>query len=190
MSAMEIALTWDLLIVVFFAIVVAYSFIVGKDESVKIVIASYIAIVSVQAIGNLLELLAGQSQTVTDLLGFELNMDIISTIKLILFVAMIVFLSIRGGFEMEYARGITGVWELATTGAFGFALSGLLLSALLTYIAAKPILDEGLSSAPLLAPLLQSSTLVQMMVDYQNVWFCLPALLLLIVGFLGAKNAS
>ncbi len=187
---MHVALTWDLLVIVFFAIVVAYSFIVGKDESVKIVIASYIAIVAVQAVGNILELLAGESQTVMDLLGFNLDMNVVSIIKLALFVASIIFLSIRGGFVLEYDRSLGNVWEFALTGAFGFATSGLLLTALLTYIAARPILDEELASAPLLAPLLAQSTLVHFMVDYQNIWFCLPAILLLIVGFLTQRESA
>lgn len=185
---MDITLTWDLIVIVFFAIVVAYSFIVGKDESVKIIIASYIAIVAVQAIGNLLELLSGQSGFVMQTLGFVLDRNIISTVKLILFVAMIIFLAIRGGFEMEYAKAIDGVWEIILTAAFGFGTAGLLLTALLTYIAAKPILDSTLHNAPLLAPLLSQSTLVQAMVDYQNVWFCLPAILLLAVGFVSNRS--
>lgn len=186
---MEISLTWDLMVIVFFAVIVAYSFIVGKDESVKIIIASYISIVSVQAIGNLLETLSGQSASMLDLLGFALDMDIISTIKLILFVSMIIILAIRGGFEMEYASDLSGVWDPVVTAAFGFATSGLLLSALLTYVAAKPLLDDTLAQAPLLQPLLMDSTLVQIMVEYQNIWFCLPALLLLAVGFIGSRNS-
>ena len=182
-QSMNITLTWDLIVIVFFAVIVAYSFIVGKDESVKIIIASYIAIVAVQAIGNLLELLSGQTGMVMQMLGFVLDRNIISTIKLVLFVAMIIFLAIRGGFEMEYAKEIEGIWEIVLTAAFGFSTAGLLLTALLTYIAAKPILDSTLRTAPLLAPLLNQSTLVQVMVDYQNLWFCLPAILLLGVGF-------
>ncbi len=185
---MEISLTWDLIVIIFFAIVVAYSFIVGKDESVKIIIASYISIVSVQAIGNLLEMLNGQSASMLDMLGFGLSMDVISIIKLVLFTAMIIFIAIKGGFEMEYAKDLNGVWEPIVTGALGFVTSGLLLCGLLTYIAAKPLLDSTLAQAPLLQPLLQNSTLVHAMVDYQNVWFCLPAILLLVVGFLNTEK--
>jgi hypothetical protein len=179
---MPLTLSWDLIVIVFFAVIVAYSFIVGKDESVKIIISSYISIVAVQAIGNLLSLLSSQSTSVMDLLGFGLSPNVISIVKLILFVVMIIFLAIRGGFEMQYAKEISGVWEPVVTGAFGFATAGLLLTALLTYVAAKPLLDFSLSSAPLIQPLLRDSTLVQYMVDYQNVWFCLPAVLLLGVG--------
>ena len=184
---MQVNLTWDLIVIVFFALILAYSFIVGKNESVKIIIASYIAIVAVQAVGNLLTLVLGQSQSIANFLGIGLNGNILSTVKLILFVATIIFLAVKGGFEMEYAKDIQGVWNTALTAAFGFATAGLLLTALLTYIAAKPILDDTLRTAPLLAPLLAQSRLVAIMIEYQNVWFCLPAILLLVVGFLHTK---
>lgn len=185
---MPITLSWDLIVIVFFATVVAYSFIVGKDESVKIIIATYIATVAVQAIGNLFSVLSTQSSSTMNLLGFGLNADVISIFKLILFVAMIIFLAIRGGFEMDYAKEIGGVWDPVVTAAFGFATAGLLLISLLTYIAARPILDSALATAPLLQPLLTGSTLVQYMVLYQNLWFCLPALLLLVVGFVATRG--
>lgn len=179
---MPLTLTWDLIVIIFFALIVAYSFIVGKDQAVKIIIASYISIVAIQALGNILSLLSNQSTSIMDLLGFGLSPSVISIIKLVLFVVMIIFMAIRGGFEMSYEKEIGGIWEPIITGAFGFATAGLLLTALLTYVAAKPLLDSALSSAPLLQPLLNGSTLVYYMVDYQNVWFAFPALLLLGVG--------
>lgn len=183
---MHVALTWDLLVIVFFAVVVAYSFIVGKDESVKIIISTYISLVAVQAIGGIIGMLNGvQSDSWMQTLGLGIDMDIVSTIKLVLFVGMIVSLAIKGGFEMEYAKNLSGMWEPVVTAGLGFVTAGLLLTSLLTYIAARPIADDTLRSAPLLSPLLQDSQLVQIMVDYQYVWFCLPAILLLVVGFLG-----
>lgn len=181
---MQLTLSWDLIVIVFFALILAYSFIVGKNESAKIIIASYIAIVAVQAIGNLLALGLGEGQTAAQFLGLGLSTNVLSTVKLILFVATIIVLAIRGGFEMEYGKEITGIWNTVLTAAFGIATAGLLLTALLTDIAGKPILDSSLKTAPLLAPLFQQSQLVQIVVEYQNVWFCLPAVLLVIVGFL------
>ncbi|HVW66801.1 MAG TPA: hypothetical protein VHA78_03650 [Candidatus Peribacteraceae bacterium] len=185
---MHVTLSWDLIVVVFFAIVLAYSFIVGKNESVKIIIASYIAIVAVAAIGNLLDMGLGGSQSMMQMLGFSLDKNTLSTVKLILFVAVIIFLAIRGGFEMEYAKDIDGVWEIVLTAGFGIATAGLLLTALLTYIGAEPLLDPNLGSAPLLQPLLEESQLVGYMVQYQAVWFALPAVLLLIVGFVNGEK--
>lgn len=186
---MSLTLSWDLLIIVFFAVIVAYSFIVGKDESVKIIIATYIAIVAVQGTGNILtalfgetSTLAGQSQSLLASLGFTLDVNMISIMKIVLFVAFIVFLSIRGGFTMTYDKVLSGIWDILLTGAFGFGTSGLMVSTLLTYVADRPLLDASLASAPALAPLLGDGRLVRIMVEYQDVWFALPAFMLLAVG--------
>lgn len=185
---MEITLSWDLMVIVFFAVVIAYSFIVGKDESIKIVIASYISILAVQGIGNILSMFFQNAGSMTAFLGMEVNNNIVSTAKLIIFVAMIIFLAIRGGFEMQSSSSLGGIVEPIITAAFGIATAGLLLTALLTFIAARPLLDLTLINAPLLAPLLQQSTLVRWMVVYQHVWFSLPALLLLVIGFLNNRE--
>jgi hypothetical protein len=187
---MEITLSWDLLVILFFAIVTAYSFIVGKDESVKIIIASYIAIVAVQGLGNLLALVVGKTTEMAGLLGLGADPNVVAIVKLLLFVAVIIFLAIKGGFAIDEEPSIGTLWETIFTAAFGFATSGLLLSALLTYVAARPLLDTQLSSAPLLSPLITQSSLVRVMVDYQDGWFALPAVLLIVLGILRAREAA
>jgi lipoprotein signal peptidase len=52
---MEINLSWDLFVVVFFTVIIAYSFIIGRNQTLKIIIASYIAILTSDGIGNLIE---------------------------------------------------------------------------------------------------------------------------------------
>lgn len=187
---MPLTLSWDLIVIIFFAVIVAYSFIVGKDESMKIIIASYISIVAVQAIGQLLSMLSVQSSGMVDMLGFGFDTDIVSIIKLVLFIGMIIFLAIRGGFEMEYTKEIEGFWDPVITAVCGFLTAGLLLTALLTYVAAKPLLDSSLATAPLLQPLLVGSTLVAFMVEWQNVWFCLPAILMMVVGYMASRSTN
>ncbi len=187
---MELALTWDLLVIVFFAVVVAYSFIVGKDEAVKIIIASYIAIVAVQAVGNLMAMLVGDAQSFAQFVGLRVDHSVISIIKLALFVAVIIGLSVSGGFDTDYPHALPGFWEPVATAIFGLLTAGLLLSALLTYIGATPILDGNLANAPFLTPIVQSSPLVRMMVEYQNLWFALPAVLLFTIGILSKRSSS
>lgn len=190
---MQITLSWDLMVIVFFAVVIAYSFIVGKDESIKIVIASYISILAVQGIGNLLfkayestgMIAPGASEAMS---SSSTDTNILAIAKLIIFVAMIIFLALKGGFEMQNSSSLGGIIEPLFTALFGIATAGLLLASLLTFIAARPLLDTTLISAPLLSPLLAQSTLVQWMVIYQDVWFCLPAVLLLVIGFLNSRG--
>ena len=187
---MQLTLSWDLLVIIFFATVTAYSFIVGRDAAVKIIIAAYIAIVAVQGTGNMLSLLSPASASALSIVGLALTEQWLVLIKICLFVAVILFLALRGGFDMHYVKDIPGIWDTFLTGVFGFATSGLILSTLLTYIAGRPILDVGLSTAPPLTPLLASSTLIRVMIDYQNLWFTFPAVLLLAMGFFSTEEAE
>ena len=169
--------------IVFFAIICAYSFIVGKHESVKIIIATYIAIVAIQGLGNLVAQIAAYTESYTDMLNMGGNTNVLSILKLAGFVAVIIFLSIRGGFDMEYSKDLGSLVDSLLVGAFGFSTAGLLVVSLLTFVAGSPLLDPHLASAAALKPLLESSQLVQAMVEYQNLWFALPAILLVVLGF-------
>jgi uncharacterized membrane protein YcfT len=185
---MEIALTWDLFVIVFFAVIISYSFIVGKHESIKIIIATYIAILAVQGVGNIIERLSGETEPVLDVLGVSVDITLFSTTKLLLFVVAIIILAVRGGFEVEFSKETNGIVSAIITGLFGFGTAGLLLSTLITYLAGMPLLSSKLAEAPAISPLLTQSKLIEVMIVNQDLWFSFPALLLLCVGFLGSET--
>lgn len=186
--SMDLSLSWDLLVIVFFAVICAYSFIVGKHESVKIIIASYIAIVAVQGLGNLAAQALLYSKDYIEMVGIGADLKILSTIKLAAFVGAIIFLAIRGGFDMEYTKDLGNTVDSLLVAAFGFSTAGLLMVSLLTFVAGSPLLDPNLAQAAALQPLLNSSELVKVLVDWQNLWFALPAIFLLILGFFAGDN--
>jgi len=101
---MQLTLSWDLFVIVFFAVVITYSFIIGKHESVKIIISTYIAIVAAQGMGNLIERLSTESQPLFSMVGLTLDIQLLATTKLILFILTIIFLAVRGGFEIDYQK--------------------------------------------------------------------------------------
>lgn len=181
---MTINLTWDLFIIVFFALIVAYSFIIGKHEAVKIIIATYVAMVAVQGLGNLLERMALGTPAILASMGLIMNGALIAMIKIGVFVTAIILISIRGGMEIEYEREPSTIVNTLLTGFFGFATAGLLLSTLTTYISGMPLLDASLADAPSLAPFLLQSRLLLVLVQFQDLWFALPAILLVVIGFI------
>ncbi len=189
MFIMDITLSWDLFVIVFFALVITYSFIIGKHESVKIIIASYIAIVSVQGIGNLLARFSGDSQPMFQMLGITVDITLLATTKLVLFVGAIIFLAVRGSFEVEFRREPGGALNSVLTGVFGFSTAGLLLSTLLTYVADVPLLSKNIADSATIATIVKQSHLMSTMVNYQDIWFALPALLILGTGFIGKENS-
>ncbi len=181
---MTLVLSWDLLLIVVIALVIAYSFIVGKEESVKIILSTYVAAVAVQGIGNILQKLIGSSQDMLGTLGLLPQDSWISTFKLGLFVVAVVFLAVRAGFDIRYTRTTQGWQDAVMTGLIGFANASLLLATLVAFVAGKTILDPMLPYAPALQPIMEQSALVWALVQYQDLWFALPAFLLLGAGFM------
>ena len=180
---MDLTLTWDLFISFFFAVVTAYSFIIGKHQTLKILVAVYIAILATQGLGNIFMRLTGEAEPVYRIfrvLGVSLNVSTMSVAKLVAFMIVIVAVALKGGFNVEYGKSHSSLIALLGTGLFGFATAGLIIISLLTFVAGAPLLDKTLGAQEILKPLMDSSRLVQVMVLNQDLWFSLPALL---VGF-------
>jgi hypothetical protein len=116
---MQVTLSWDLLIILFVALVVAYSFIVGKDASVKIIVATYISVIAVQALGNVAILLT--SASTASMIGLSLSPSVLAIGKLILFAAAVVFMAVKGGIHVETGGGFGTIWDIAISAALGFS---------------------------------------------------------------------
>ncbi len=182
---MNVTLSWDLFIIVFFGLVIAYSFIIGKHESIKVIIATYISIVAVEGIGNLLQRVTGQSESILNVLGFSVDLTVLMSAKLVFFVAIIIFLAIRGGLNIEYGKEMNTIINIIITGLFGFATAGLLMSALITLIGEPAQLAaQSVDQSSALSSIAQQSKLIQAIVLNQDLWLSLPALLLIGVGII------
>ncbi len=181
---MTVTLSWDLFVIVFFAIVMAYSFIIGKHQSVKVIIAAYISIIATQGLGNAIFRMIGETQGMMDVMGFVFNFTILSALKVFLFALFIIILAIRSGIHVAYTKEAGSIMNAIYTACFGFATAGLIVSTILTYVAGNAIMDPSIALSPAIAPLAQSSPLMQIMILNQDLWFALPALLLIAAGFI------
>lgn len=163
--------------------VTAYGFVVGKKECVKVIVGTYMAAVSIQAIIMLCARIEPEFMQLLRSLGFGISPDIFSSAKLVLFLCMMVLIAVRGGLDVQYAKENWQLTNIIVTGLFGIATAGLMVVSLITYLSAVPLLSPQLGMTPLLLPIIQQSTLLKILIHYQDIWFALPALLLLIVGF-------
>jgi hypothetical protein len=181
---MNFTLSWDLFIIVFFAIVISYSFIIGKTQSVKVIIASYISIIATQGIGNVIERLSGNSNVAMQIMDVPVNLSVLAGVKIFLFAFFIIVLSMRSGIAIAYAKESSSVAGMVFTALFGFATAGLIVSTILTYATGKGILDMSLAIDPGVLPLVENSVIMLMMILNQDIWFTLPALLIIAAGFI------
>ena len=187
---MTITPTWDLFIVVFFGLVITYSFIIGKHEAVKIIISTYIAILAVEGIANIIARITGDSRPLLNVMGLNVDTDILTAVKLIVFIALIIFICVRSGLEVDYNKDPGGPVNVLLTAVFGFATAGLLLISLVIFVTDISLLDPAIEQNETMAALLQKSRLMQVMILNQDLWFSLPALLLIAVGLISADASN
>lgn len=178
-----LTLSWDLFIVVFFAIVMSYSFIIGKHQSMKIIIASYIAIIATQGIGNVAARLLAASGGTLESMGIPVDPTMIALGKIFFFAVCVIIFVIRSGIEVSYEKDAGTILNIVYTGLFGFSTAGLVVSTILTYSSGAGILDNAIAAGSI-APLAAGSTLMQLMILNQDIWYTLPAFLIIAMGFL------
>jgi hypothetical protein len=180
---MNLTLSWDLFVIVFAALIVAYTFIIGRGESIKIIIASYIGIIAVQGIASALERLNAQLGSIVSYLGIPAGQSWILVVgKLVLFIAIVILLTIRSGIEVRYDKEPNAVIGIVLTLLFGIATAGLLITTILTYVTGVPLLEMNLSTVQALGPVIQQSQIMQLLIQNQDVCFTLPAVVLAVMG--------
>lgn len=182
---MPLSVSWDLFIAVFIALVVAYSFIIGKHESVKVIVAAYIAIVAVHGIESLAIRYYPLLQSTLGTLQIGFTPLSISMIKLVLFIVAVIVFTLKGGLAVSYEGEPGVVTNTLMTLTLGVAKAGLLLSTLMSYVAGAPLFrDAQAPTAAWITPLLEQSVILRLMLEERDVWFALPALVLLLVDLL------
>ena len=183
---MDIRLSWDLFVLVFFGIVIAYSFIIGRNQTLKIIIASYMAILSADGIGNICKLYVFPGMPA--LQGAEADNALI-ILKIFVFVLGIVLIAIKGGFYVDIMFERSLVTRLLATLTFGFLNAGLIVSTMLVYISGASFVSGTLQIATQ-TNLYQESTFVKLMIDNYNIWFALPAIAVVLLSFFEPRQST
>lgn len=185
-------LSWDLFIVVIFAVIITYSFIIGKTNTLKVIIGSYIAILTADGLGNLFKQYLLTSNKVLAFLNFfgvDGEDKTIILVKVLVFIAAIIILSIKGSFEIQSSVAKHGVVGLILNLIFGFLSAGLVISTLLIYASGASFVGGTVSMINnTLATAYGESQMVKLMIDNYNLWFALPAVSFLAISLFNKKE--
>ena len=181
---MNINLSWDLFIIVFFGIIVAYSFIVGKDNNIKVILATYVSALCADAVGNLFSnslALSGNFMKLMSLFGMHNEDAAIVVINVITFITFIVLLSVKGAYHIELERKGGNTTRLILGLIFGFLSACLIISIALIFISgASFIMDSSITASPAFQDIYGQSQIARILIDQYSLWFLLPA-----IAFLG-----
>lgn len=182
---MELIPTWDLIIIVFFVIIMAYSLIIGRGQTLKVILATYVSLLAADGIGNLI---------VRFLIGPDASFQIFSIqpsqygvvmLKLIIMLVMVVLLVLRGGYEAAEPDAGGPFLNSFSSVLLGFLSAGLIVSGILVYLSGGSFLPNiGFEPTTLAVSIYNSSQLAQILIDNSSVWFSLPALGFVLIGLM------
>lgn len=185
---MDIHLSWDLFILVFFIVIVAYSFIIGRDNTLKVILGTYVAALAADATGSLL----GKSFSGSDMLSNVLEFvslgneaELIIFIKVIVFVMMVILFSVRGAFHVETDADSSATVRLLLSVLYAVMSAGLIISTILVFVSGVSFVGGGNveTTGTALWDIYSQSQFVRSLVGNSYLWFSIPALAFLVHSF-------
>jgi len=185
-------LSWDLFILVFFAVVIAYSFIIGRNQTLKVILGTYVSILCADGLGNLFAKYLAPSQAFLRLMKlFAVTSEDQSIVffKVLIFLVLIVLIAVRGMFEVNSEEHGSTPIRIVTLFILGLMSAGLMMSTVLVFISGASLIGSDISGTNILADVYNDSRLVRIMLDFANIWFFLPGLAFIVLGIIHKKSA-
>ena len=189
---MNLTLSWDLFILVFFAVVIAYSFIIGRNATLKVITSTYVAILCADGIGNLFaKHLAGSESFLKLLKLFSIGNSDQATafFKVLVLIVIVVLIAVRGLFTYDANDSRPVSLRLAIVLLLGVLSAGLMMSAMLIFVSGQSLVTSIFTVSSILSDIYTQSRLVRIMIDYSNFWFFLPGLAVICVSLFHKKSA-
>ena len=180
----HLTLNWDLSIVVFFAVAMSYGFLIGRDRSMTMLVAMYIAIFATEGIGKIWLRLVGSNRAILHSIGIPVDLRVLSLAKIFVFaICLLIFLT-RSGIELTHGKETRKIISIIHAALLGFSSAGLAMVTVLAYGAGGSIANSSVVSSPFLSPIVGSSILLQLLTQNPDLWFTLPALLIITLGLI------
>mgnify|MGYP005640877095 CR=1 FL=1 len=182
---MDIQLTWDLFILVFFVVIVAYSLIIGQNNTLKVILGTYVAMIAADATGSLFAKYFAGSPAFNKILSFAqigTEEEAIIFVKVLVFVGLVILFAVRGAFEVDAVEDRSAIVRMILTGVYACMSAGLIISTILTFVSGVSFVGGGSpeTTSTALWDIYNSSKIVRSIVGNSYLWFSVPAVAFLI----------
>lgn len=189
---MNITLSWDLFIIVFFVVIVAYSFIIGRNGIIKVVLGTYVAAFAADGAGNIFNEVVTASPAFPEFLKlFAISgpAEAVIFFKILTFIIIVILLSVKGAYDVRASGDKSFIIKLITTFVYALLSAGLIVSIVIafasgvSFIAADTLIETNFSDDIYL-----KSKLVRIVVNNFNLWFAVPAIAFVISSFVSKEE--
>lgn len=190
---MNIVLSWDLFVIVFFVVIIAYSFIIGRDNTLKVILGTYVSMIAADASGNLFQKYFAGSELFMRILSgaaVETEAEAVVLVKVVIFVALVILFAVRGAFEVSTIDDRSVLIRVALSILYAVMSAGLIISAILIFVSGVSFIG---AAAPDMSSsgvwdMYSKSRLIKLMIENGYLWFCIPALSFLIHSLYTTKG--
>lgn len=163
--------TWDLFITLFFIMTLGYGLILGRQRIVIALISCYIAYAISEVVGgSLYNVLTGGS--LISEIWVKSNISEFG-VKGFLFFLIAVLVALKGEIGVNPGKFAEGGKGAIFTAIYSFLTAGLIIAILVSFL--DPVAKQAF---------LQQSNLAQKIVNYYNLWFLGPVILMISLGFI------
>ena len=192
---MDITLTWDLFIMVFFVVIVAYSLIIGQNNTLKVILGTYVATIAADSTGSLFSKYFAGSPAFDKILNFAQignEEEAVIFVKVLVFVALVILFAVRGAFEVDAAEDRSAIVRMILTGLYACMSAGLIISTILVFVSGVSFVGGGSpeTTSTALWDIYNQSRIVRSIVGNSYLWFSIPALAFLIQSLYTHKKAE
>ena len=183
--------TWDLFIIIFGCLVIAYNFIIGREATIRLIIATYIAILSSDGLISLIhKYILSDKSLIDNIPTFAADSKEIIFAKIITFLVMIIILAIKGGFY-SHDHGNGSILNFFYLISFGVMSTALILVSILAFLSGSTFIDTFVATKPastdLSTIIYAQSKIAKILIEYSTLIYALPALAL-IVSIIGITD--
>ncbi|HEY5714597.1 MAG TPA: hypothetical protein VIT68_04575 [Candidatus Gracilibacteria bacterium] len=178
---MDVALTWDLVIVAGFAVIFAYNLMLGQRDTVKLIICTYMSMMAADGIAGTIKTYIFDTSLGLQATFGDQEVAIFTWMRLLLFILIIILFVVKSGFHVDLDRHEKMVIRVLIHALFSGILALLLLATVVVYLGGISV-TEGLLFARDLE-IYESSIVARILLDHLQIWFTLPALAFLITSF-------
>ena len=192
---MDIHLSWDLFIIVFFIVILAYSLIIGRDNTLKVILGTYVAALAADAGGSIFGKYFSGSTMFLNLLKFAslgTESAAVAFMKVVFFVTMVILMAVRGSFYVQTTSDRSGPIRFIICVMYAVMSAGLIISVVLVFVSGVSFIGGGntQTTGAALWTMYSQSQMVKAIVGNSYFWFFVPALAFLIQSIYNKKEGA
>ncbi len=178
---MDIRLSWDLFVLVLFIVIVAYSFIIGRDNTLKVILGTYVSAIAADAVGNLFDTYLNGSALFMQILNMASvnnEQEAMILVKVLVFVGFVIMFAVRGAFEVRTSDDRSGVVRIVLLSIYAVMSAGLIISIILVFVSGVSLVGGGNldTTDNALRSISDKSQIIRLLLNNAYLIFSLPAL--------------